>query len=186
MAVGTTTMAVISAVTAIASAAMGTYSAVQQAETQKQQAEYQSDMAAYNAKVAEQQAQMAEYEGAELKRAAHEEGVKKRQEAAQIVGSQRAKQAASGVAVDAGSALDLNLDTTEKGELDALQLQDQGLWQDYNKRIDAWNYRNQAAVSQSKSSMYSQKAQQYTPLLDGADSLLSGVKKVGSSLGKLY
>ncbi len=185
MAVGTTAMAVISAVTAIASAAMGTYGAVQQANAQKQQAEYQSDMAAYGAQVAEQQAQMAEYEGAELKRQAYEDGVKKRQEAAKIVGAQRAGQAASGVAVDVGSALDLNLDTTEKGELDALQIQEQGAWQDYNKRIDAWNYRNQAAVSQSKSDMYSNKAHQYTPLLDGAQTLLSHSKKVGNALGKL-
>ncbi len=185
MAIGTTTMAVISTVTAIASAAMGTYGAVQQSQAQKDQAKYQSDMAEYNAKIAEQQAQMAEYEGAEVKREAYEAGVKKRQEAAQIVGSQRASQAASGAVVDAGSALDVNLDTTEKGELDALQLQEQGAWQDYNKRIDAWSYRNQSAASQSQSAMYSNKASQYSPFLDGADSLLSSMKKVGSGFGKL-
>lgn len=46
--------------------------------------------------------------------------------------------------VDAGAALDLNLDTTEKGELDALALQEQGLQQDYMKRVEAWNLREQA------------------------------------------
>ncbi len=175
----------ISAVTALASAAMGTVSAIESSNAQKQQAEYQSDMAQYNAKIAEQQAQMAEYEGAELKRDAYEEGVKKRQEAAHMVASQRAAQAASGAVVDTGSALDLNLDTVEKGELDALQLQEQGAWQDYNKRVDAWNYRNQAASLESKSDMYSHRAQQISPLLDNTDSLLSGVKKVGTVFGQL-
>ncbi len=175
----------ISAVTALASAAVGTYSAIENSNAQRQQAEYQSDMAEYNAKIAEQQAQMAEYEGAELKRDAYEEGLKKRQEAAHLVGRQRAAQAASGTTVDVGSALDLNLDTVERGELDALRLQEQGAWQDYNKRIDAWNYRNQAASLESKSDMYAHKAQQSSPFLTNTDSLLSGVKKVGTAFGKL-
>ncbi len=185
MAAFTTTSAVITAVTALASAAVGTYSAVQQAQSQKDQAEYQSDMAEYNAAIAEQQAQVAEYEGAEAKRSAYNESVKKRQEAAQIVGKERADQAAAGVAVDVGSSLDLNLDTTEKGELDALALKEQGAWQDYNKRLDAWSYRNQSAAQQSKADQYSQQATQYSPLLSGTKSVLSSSGSVRSSFGKL-
>ncbi len=185
MAIGTTTTAVISAITAIASAAMGTYSAVQQSNAQQAQREYQEDMAEYNAAVAEQHAQMAEEEGAQAKLQAYDESLKKRQEAAKIIGSERAAQAAAGVTVDTGSALDLNLDTTERGELDALQIREQGAWQDYNKRVDAWNHRNSAAVSQSKADMYSYQSQSYSPLLTNGKTLLSGLDKVGTAFGKL-
>ncbi len=176
---------IISAVAGIGGTAVGVYSAFQQADAQKAQAEYQADMANYNAQVAEGNAQMAEYEGKEIQRQAYEDSLKKRQEAAHIVGTQRAQQAASGAQVDVGSALDLNLDTAEKGELDALAIQEQGQWGDYNKKIDAWNLRSQGAKSEAESKKYSIQAQQVSPFLKATPTLLSGMKQVGTSFGKL-
>ena len=188
MAIGSTAMAIIGMGSALASGAMGAISASQQADAQKAQAEYQADMANYNAKVAEGNAKMAEQEGKDAKKAAYEQSLENRQQAAQIVGSQRAKQAASGVQVDTGSALDLNLDTVEKGELDAFNIAQAGEAQAYNKNVEAWNYRNQASGLESQADMYTKRARQApfsasTKSLSG--SLLSGLQKMGNGFGKL-
>ncbi len=176
---------IISAVAGIGGTALSVLGSYQQAESQKAQAEYQSDMAEYNAKVAEGNAQIAEEESKKIQRDAYEDSLEKRQEAAQIIGAQRAVQGASGSTVDVGSNLDLNLDTAEKGEIDALAIQEQGDWNAYNKDLDAWSYRNQGRADQTSSQMYSNKAASISPMLDSSKTLLSGMKKVGSSFGKI-
>ena len=57
---------------------------------------------------------------------------------------QRAGAGASGAQVDAGGNLDRVLDTAEKGEMDALSLQQQGADAAYNQQLRAWGLRNQA------------------------------------------
>ncbi len=198
MAVGTTTMAIIGAVTAVASTAASVYASYEQQEAQRQaaeqeeqaaraQAQYQQDMAEYNAKIAETNAERVEEEGRALKRDAYDNSVRKRQEAQQIIGQQRALQSASGAVVDAGSNLDLNLDTAEKGEIDAFHLREQGAWQDYNKRVEAWNYRQQAAEAETDRLSQSYiPTQSYTPLIGkSTTSLLKGLNDTASTFGKL-
>ncbi len=176
---------IISAVAGIGGTALSVYGALQQADAQRAQAEYSEDMAKYNAKVAEGNAQMAEDEGKEIKRQAYEDSLKKRQEAAQIVGTQRARQSAAGAQVDVGSALDLNLDTVEKGELDAFAIKEQGAWADYNKRVEAQNHRNQGEIQMAKSKIASNEAKRVSPFLTTAPTLLSGIKTASSSFGRL-
>lgn len=163
---------------------MSAVGGIQQGQAQQQQAQFQSDMAARNATIAEQNAQLAEEEGRESKKIGYENAVKKRQEAAGIIGGQRAAQAASGVTVDTGSTLDLNLDTAEKGELDAFALQDQGAQQDYLKRVEAWNLREQGTGQQLQSKMYSQ-ASNNSPWLSAGGSLFSGLSQAGSNYYKM-
>ncbi len=198
MAYATTTMAIIGAVTAIASTAATVYASYEQQEAQRRaseqqekaaraQAQYQQDMAEYNASIAETNAQRVEEEGRALKKDAYDESVRKRQEAQQIIGQQRALQSASGAVVDAGSSLDLNLDTAEKGEIDAFNIREQGAWQDYNKRVDAWNYRQQAAEAETDKLKHTYiPKEQYTPMI-GKDtkSLLKGLNTTASTFGKL-
>ncbi len=169
----------VSVVAALASTAMTVASSVEQSNTQREQADYQAGMAEYNAKVAENNARYAEDEGKQLKQQADEAATRKRQETALLIGQQRAKQGASGAVIDVGSNLDLSLDTAERGELDALQLEEQGYWQDYNKRLDAQNYRSQGAVANSQADMYSSKANQYSPMLQTGNTILTGANKVG-------
>lgn len=164
MAISSTFAAIIAA-TSLLGAGVSAVGSYQQAQAQQQQAATQAELAQRNAQIAEQNAQAAEEEGREAKKIGYENAVKKRQEAAGIIGAQRAAQAASGATVDVGSALDLNLDTTEKGELDALALREQGLQQDYLKRVDAWNLREQGTGQQIQSKMYSQMGQSYSPWL---------------------
>ena len=116
----------ISAAVALAGAAAGTAGAVQQAENRRQQEEYQSELAARNAQQAELNAEAADDAARQERRAGYEAAQAKRQEAARIISSQRAEAGASGAQTDVGSALDKNLDTAEKGELDALSAEQQG------------------------------------------------------------
>ncbi len=189
---------IITAVTALAGTAATVYSSYEQQQAQKRaqeqqeanaraQAQYQQDMAEYNAEIAEINAQRMEDEGKNIKKDAYDASVRKKQEAQQIISQQRALQAASGAQVDAGSSLDLNLDTAEKGEIDAFSIREEGAWQDYNKRVDAWNYRQQAAEAETEKLSHTYIPQeQYTPLIGkGTTSLLTGINKASTTFGKL-
>lgn len=152
MAIGTTATAIIAGVMALAGTATTMYSANQQAQAQQQQQDYERKMLQRNATIAEQQAQMTEDEGRDAKREAHDEAQRTRLEAARRVSAQRSALSASGAALDEGSALDMNLDTVERGELDALRHVEQGQRQDYQQRQQAWNLRNQSGAMLSKAS----------------------------------
>lgn len=108
-----------------------------QARAQSEQAQANADIANQNAKLAEDEARLARREGYENK-------IKKRQEIAGIIGAQRAVQGASGALVDSGSFMDTTLDTVDKGEADAIKMEQQGYDTAYQKELEAYNYRNQA------------------------------------------
>ncbi len=122
-----------------------------QANAQAQQAQANADIANQNAKLAEDEARLARREGYENK-------LKKRQEVAGIIGSQRAAQGASGALVDAGSFMDTTLDTIDKGESDALKMEQQGYDAAYQKELEAYNYRNQASQLQATAQDYRNSA----------------------------
>lgn len=174
------------AAASMAGTAMSAYSSYRQGQAQQRQAEFQANMARRNAQIAEQNAELAEDEGRRAKQTGYENAVRKRQEAARIIGSQRAAFGASGAQVDQGAALDLSLDTAEKGELDAFQLMQQGLDTDYNKRIEAWNFREQATGQQLQGRLYGMQTQGYSPLLSAGGTLLRGVGEAGGNYYKLY
>ena len=174
------------AAVALIGTAMSAYSSYQQGQAQQRQSEFQEKVSQRNAQIAEQNAQMAEEEGRQAKRIGYENAVRKRQEAAQIIGSQRAAFGASGAQVDQGAALDLSLDTAEKGELDAFQLQQQGLDTDYNKRIEAWNFREQGTGQQLQGRLYGMQTEGYSPWLSAGGTLLQGVGNAGSNYFRLY
>lgn len=152
MAIGTTATAIIAGAMALAGTATSMYSANQQAQAQQQQQDYERQMLQRNATIAEQQAKMTEDEGRDAKREAHDEAQRTRLEAARRVSEQRSALSASGAALDEGSTLDMNLDTVERGELDAMRHVEQGERQDYQQRQQAWNLRNQSSALLSKAS----------------------------------
>lgn len=181
MAIATSTIAAITAITALAGTAAGAYGSYRSSQAQQQQADYQSKMAARNAQVAEQNARLAEEQGREAKKEGYENKLKKRQEAAGVIGAQRAAQGASGVVVDVGGNLDLNLGTAETGELDALKLEQQGLDADYQKRIEAWNYREQGAAQEAAGKRYSTVAGGINPWMSAGSTLVGGLASVGGN-----
>ena len=174
-------MAVTSAVVGVIGVLGSAYGAYQTSQAQQQQADYQSKMANYNAQVAEKNAQLAEEQGRQAKKEGYENKLKKRQEVAGLIGEQRAAQGAGGTVVDVGSNLDLTLDTTEKGEIDALALEQQGLDKDYQSRLQAWNYRAQGAADASASKQYSAVSGSINPWASAGSTLIGGLANVGSN-----
>ncbi len=174
---GYLTTTIIGTAAALATSAVGVAKSLEQSNNQKAQLEHEANLAEYNAQITEDKAQIVEEEGKQAKREADEAATRKRQEAALMVSSQRSKQGASGAQVDVGSNLDLNLDTVERGELDALQLEEQGKLQGHNKQLQAWNLRNQGTIDQLAADTYSDKAKEYSPMLNSAPTLINEGKK---------
>lgn len=107
--------------------AMSTYKA---AQAENAANKYNSEIQARNAEVSNLQAADAVERG-DLAAKQHLQQVEK------LKGEQRAMMGASGFVVDQGSSMDVLLDTTKYGALDAMTIKN-------NSAREAWAYRNQA------------------------------------------
>lgn len=174
----TTSMVMMGIGTALG--AVGSYTSSQQ---QKSQLEYQSQVASNEAIVATQNAEIADEQGRQEARTGYENKLKKRQEVAGVVGSQRAIQSASGVMLDTGSFMDLQLDTVEKGEIDALQMQQVGIDNQYKYNVQAQNLKTQASSLESQSHYLGNSAGSINPFLSAGTSLIGGAANMGMSYG---
>ena len=112
-------------------------------------AQYQSAKA--NQKIAKNNARMANDRAQDALRRGEEDERMQRRRTAQLMGSQRAAMAASGVALDEGSPLSILADTAELGELDALTIR-------RNSEVEAWEHRAQARDFTAQASMEGNKA----------------------------
>lgn len=175
MAVASSTAALLGAAMTLASTAVGTWSAVSRQEEQRKQAEFSADMARRNAQVAEENARMAEEEARQTRADSYDAAVRKRQETSLLVGKQRAQAGASGAQIDSGSQLDLR----EKGELDALSIEEQGERAAYNQEVQAWNQRNAAQGSQARERQLRSKSS--TDYLSLSKTLLNGAGRLGNN-----
>lgn len=186
MAMTATVLAVAGTLATIASTGIGIYSSMQQAKAQQAQAEYQASMAKYNAAVANENKKLAEQQASAERREGYENMIAKRQETAKLIGKQRAAAGASGAVVDFGSNLDLQSDTAAEGEIDAINLYNEGLDKAYNYEIQAWNYANQSNAYDSSSGAYSAQADSAaaTGTMNAIGTGLSGIASVGSTWGK--
>ncbi|WP_308586573.1 hypothetical protein [uncultured Desulfovibrio sp.] len=161
------------AVLAIAGTAVSTTMSMQ---AQQKQAQQQKASAEYQAKIAEQNQEQAQEQAASVKRQGYDDAQRQRLKAAGIIGTQRAIAGASGVTVDTGSNLDLTMETAEKGELDALAIQQQSLDKAHNLEIQGWNSGQQAAA-------YSWQANNLDPTAGMIGTALGGLAKAGSNFG---
>lgn len=150
--------------------AMSTVGAYNSAKAQQSQANY-------SAAIAEKNQELAQDQAAAQRREGYENMVKKRQEVAGVIASQRAAQGASGAQVDQGSFLDLELDTAERGEIDALSLYQRGLDNAYNSEVQGWNYGQQAAG-------YRSQANNISPGWAAAGTAIGGLAAIGSNYGE--
>lgn len=171
-AISGTTAAIIAGVTAAASLA-GTGMSMQ---AQQKQAQQQKASAEYQAKIAEQNQELAQEQAASVKRQGYDDAQRQRLKAAGIIGTQRAIAGASGVTVDTGSNLDLTMETAEKGELDALAIQQQSLDKAHNLQIQGWNSGQQAQA-------YAWQADSIDPTAGMVGTALGGLAKAGSNFG---
>ena len=179
MAVASSPAALLGAAVTLAGTAVGTWSAVSRQEEQRKQAEFAADMARRNAQIAEENARMAEEEAGQARADSYDAAVRKRQETALLIGRQRAQAGASGAQIDSGSHLDSQLDLREKGELDALSIEEQGERAAYNQEVQAWNQRNAAQGSQARERQLRSKSG--TDYLSLGKTLLNGAGRLGNN-----
>lgn len=151
----------------IAGLATGVMSARQQAKLTQQGYDYQAQVNKNNAQIAEWQAQDALARGAKAEQ-------NQRLKTSQLAGAQRARLAASGVALDEGSALSILQDTEFMGEMDAANIRD-------SAQRDAWGYRTQGANYRSDASFLSSRAGSISPNSAAFDTLLTGAGTVADS-----
>lgn len=163
------TAAVLAIAGTVASTTMSMQAQQKQAAQQKASAEYQADIANKNQELAQEQA-------AAVKRQGYDDAQRQRLKAAGMIGTQRAIAGASGITVDTGSNLDLTMETAEKGELDALAIQQQSLDKAHNLQIQGWNSGQQAQA-------YAWQADSIDPTAGMIGTALGGLAKAGSNFG---
>jgi len=137
----------------------------------------------YNAQVAENNAIANEYNAnmnrqrADLAIQRGKDDVKKfRQRREQLRGTQRANYGASGVVVDSGSVLDVDMDIAEQTELDAITMNYNSEVEAYDYRVRAYNDDVRARDARFQASQY--KARKRSPVLPVVGSLLNGVSQL--------
>lgn len=161
------TLATIGTIASTAGAVVGAAGTLYGGLAQAQNAKYQSQVAANNATIAKQNADYAIRAG-QVK--AQDQSMK---EAAQL-GLIKASQAANGVDVNSGSALDVQVSQREKGVLDTDTTMN-------NAQLQAYGYRTQQTNYEAQSALDSQQAGQaeFGGILGATGSLLSSAKSTG-------
>lgn len=135
-----------------AGAAMSAYGSLQQGKAQAAAANYEAQVAQNNARLA-------------LENGAVQEQAQ-RQQMQGLIGQQRAAYAASGVALDSGSALGVIEGTARQGELDALTIR-------ADARQQAQNFRSQATMGR-----FSARNAKTSGMLGAVGSLLGGATQI--------
>lgn len=144
-----------------------TVGAYNKAKADKAALEYQAGVDRNNAQLAEWQAQDALARGQSAVDAS-------RLKTASLKGSQRARLAANGVALDEGSALNILEDTDYMGDLDAAVISD-------NAKKEAWGIRTQGANYSSNADLLAARANAESPFGSAAGTLLTGAGAVADS-----
>jgi len=153
---------------AIGSAALQAVGTISQAQAAKKQANYQAQVAMNNQIIANQNADAATQVG-------NAQENQKRQQVRQVIASQRAAQASSGIDINSGSALDVQSDTAALGELDALTIRDNASRQARGFRQQGLNYGAQAQLDRAAG-----QSALTGGYLSAAGQLMSSASSVGS------
>lgn len=143
---------------------------------QIQQGQAQAAAARYNAKVADMNADISERRARDALERGKMEEQKKRRQAQQILGQQRAAMAANGVDIGFGSPLDTLVDTATLGEVDALTIRSNFAREAYDYKVQAVNGRADANLSRMNA-----KAASTGGYLNAGATLLTGGAKAYES-----
>lgn len=119
--------------------------------------------------VAEQNARFAELQGEDAIKRGDKDAARVKQASKAMAGSQRASLAAQGVAVDTGSAAEVQEETQVLGALDALTVKNNAWREAWGLKVQADNYRSQARMAE----MGSNRAVQNTLLTGGINAAAS-------------
>lgn len=152
----------------IGASMLGSY---EQAQGQRNMYNYESQVASNNAVLADYQASVARQIGAT-------EVNKSELATSQLMGTQRAGLAASGVDLGQGSASEVLQSTEKMGALDAMTIQDNANRQVWGDQVQAQNFRSQAAMAQSA-------AKSTSPLMAAGTSFLVGAGNFAANSNNL-
>ena len=126
-------------------AASSAYGAYEQGQAESQAASYQAQVARNNQIVAQQNAQMALQTGQQQEAA-------KREQTAQMISTQRAMVAGSGIDPNSGSSKRIQGDTAALGALDASTIRNNAARTAYGYQTQGMDFAAQAGLLQSESS----------------------------------
>ncbi len=143
----------------VVSAAASAYSTYVTAKANKKLFEAQAFANEVNARISEKMAEDA------IARGHEREGIS-RQKTKKTRGSQRASLAAQGIRVDTGSALDVQLETEDIGEINAVTIRNNALREAFGHHSQAANYMTQAGLDRIR----------------GAQEKARGISKAGQTL----
>lgn len=149
-------------------AVFGAWAAYQQGKGQRAQFKAQANIAEINSRIAEMQAQDALRRG-------HEAEAQSRQSFKKLRGSQRAALAAQGIRVDAGSAQDIQQETEDIGEFEALTLRNNAARQALGYRGQGAGFDIQAIGARAQADIATRTAR-----VQGTSSLLTGGMQAAS------
>lgn len=124
------------------------------------QSEYQSQVAAYQAQVAKNNAQIATEAGARVVQAGEAKAGTESLKAAATVGKMKAGQAANGIDVNTGSAVDVRADAAKAGQLTAETALSDAELQNWGFKTTAGTYEAQAGLDTSQSQLLATNAQE--------------------------
>lgn len=147
----------------VVSGAVGAVGAVMNAQAQSSAAKYNAEVAEQNAKIQQQNATWAGQAG-EQQAAVEEQKTRAR------VGAIVASEAANGVDVNSGSALDTRSSARELGELSALTIRSNAAKEAYGYETQSWNAQAQANLDKADASAASAAG-----MIGAAGDLLGGV-----------
>lgn len=168
-------MATVAALATVAVAVIGAgvsvYSAIEQGNANADMARYQAQVAANNQSIAEQNARLTAASG---EAAVNREQLKTRA----VVGALKAQEAAHGLDVNTGSAVDVRSSAAELGELNALTVRSNAAREAYGYETQSQNF-----ADQSKLDVAQAGNAETSGYLKGASSLLSGVSSYGREFG---
>lgn len=134
------TMAAISTGTSLLGTVASAVGARQQSTAQQSSALFQQQVLLNNQQTAKQNAALSAEAGTA---AANIEGMKNRA----VIGATKASQAASGIDVNSGSAVDVRSSADELGQLNALTVRSNAAKQSYGYEVQASNFGSQAQIS---------------------------------------
>lgn len=168
----TAILSIGSAIAGVAGTALSVFGAIQQGKAADAAAQYQANVATVNAGIAEKNANRSIDSASEEQR-------QQDMSANALFGTQEARQGASGLSVNSGSALATRRSARQLSRLDALNIRQQGDVQAYGYRTDAANQHSQAEFSkmQGKNALTSSYLDAATSLVGGASSLIGGLGK---------
>lgn len=147
----------------VVSGAVGAVGAVMNAQAQSAAAKYNAEVAQQNAKIQQQNAIWAQQAG-EQQAAVEEQKTRAR------VGAIMAAQAANGIDVNSGSALDTRSSAKELGELSALTIRSNAAKESYGYETQSWNASAEANLDKMNAA-----AAEQAGMIGAAGDLLGGV-----------